>query len=72
MKTKIVSCHTADSKTVKQEILPLLVFPGVTLNNNSLGEQGNEGGGNGDTGRRAVLADRTGREVDVNVLGPMI
>jgi hypothetical protein len=32
MKTKIVSCHTADSKTVKQEvngtmILPPLVFP---------------------------------------------
>ncbi len=33
IKTKIVSCHTADSKPVKQEvngtvILPLLVFPG--------------------------------------------
>jgi hypothetical protein len=33
MNTKIVSCHTADSKPVKQEvngtvILPLLVFPG--------------------------------------------
>ncbi len=33
MKTKIVSCHTADSKLVKQEvngtvILPPLVFPG--------------------------------------------
>ncbi len=33
IKTKIVSCHTADSKTVKQEvndtvILPPLVFPG--------------------------------------------
>jgi hypothetical protein len=32
MKTKIVSCHTADSKPVKQEvngtmILPPLVFP---------------------------------------------
>ncbi len=32
IKTKIVSCHTADSKPVKQEanstmILPLLVFP---------------------------------------------
>jgi hypothetical protein len=33
MKAKIVSCHTADSKPVKQEvngtmILPPLVFPG--------------------------------------------
>jgi hypothetical protein len=33
IKTKIVSCHTADSKPVKQEvngtvILPPLVFPG--------------------------------------------
>ncbi len=33
IKTKIVSCHTADSKSVKQEvngtvILPPLVFPG--------------------------------------------
>jgi hypothetical protein len=33
LKTKIVSCHTADSKPVKQEvngtvILPPLVFPG--------------------------------------------
>ncbi len=33
IETKIVSCHTADSKPVKQEvngtvILPLLVFPG--------------------------------------------
>jgi hypothetical protein len=36
IKTKIVSCHTADSKQVKQEvnstvILPPLVFPGGTL-----------------------------------------
>jgi hypothetical protein len=36
IKTKIVSCHTADSKPVKQEvngtvILPPLVFPGLTL-----------------------------------------
>jgi hypothetical protein len=35
IKTKIVSCHTADSKQVKQEvygtgILPSLVFPVVT------------------------------------------
>jgi hypothetical protein len=34
IKTKIVSCHTADSKLVKQEvnstmILPPLVFPGL-------------------------------------------
>ncbi len=34
MKTKIVSCHTADSKPAKQEvndtvILPPLVFPGL-------------------------------------------
>jgi hypothetical protein len=34
IKTKIVSCHTADSKPVKQEvngtvILPPLVFPGL-------------------------------------------
>ncbi len=33
MKTQIVSCHTADSKPVKQEVngtvtLPPLVFPG--------------------------------------------
>jgi hypothetical protein len=36
IKTKIVSCHTADSKPVKQElngtaILPPLVFPGESL-----------------------------------------
>jgi hypothetical protein len=36
MKTKIVSCHTADFKPVKQEvngtmILPTLVFPGGTF-----------------------------------------
>jgi len=36
IKTKIVSCHTADSKPVKQEvsgtvILPPLVFPGSSL-----------------------------------------
>jgi hypothetical protein len=36
IKTKIVSCHTADSKPVKQEvnstvILPNLVFPARTL-----------------------------------------
>ncbi len=36
IKTKIVTCHTADSKPVKQEvngtvILPPLVFPGQTL-----------------------------------------
>ncbi len=35
IKTKIVSCHTADFKPVKQEvngtvILPPLVFPGAT------------------------------------------
>jgi hypothetical protein len=36
IKTKIVSCHTADSKPVKQEvngtvILPPLVFPGFIV-----------------------------------------
>jgi hypothetical protein len=36
IKTKIVSCHAANSKPVKQEvnstmILPYLVFPGVLL-----------------------------------------
>ena len=36
IKTKNVSCHTADSKPVKQEvnstvILPPLVFPALTL-----------------------------------------
>jgi hypothetical protein len=36
IQTKIVSCHTADSKSVKQEvdvtvILPPLVFPGFCL-----------------------------------------
>jgi len=36
MKTKIVSCHTTDSKPVKQEvkgtvILPPLVLPGSTM-----------------------------------------
>jgi hypothetical protein len=36
IKTKIVSCHTADSKTVEQEvngtvILPPLVFPETTI-----------------------------------------
>jgi hypothetical protein len=39
IKTKIVSCHTADSKPVKQEvngtvILPPLVFPALTLKKN--------------------------------------
>jgi hypothetical protein len=38
IKTKIVSCHTPDSKPVKQEvngtvILPPLVFPGLALAN---------------------------------------
>ncbi len=38
IKTKIVSCHTADSKPVKQEvnstvILPPLVFPGQGITN---------------------------------------
>ncbi len=38
IKTKIVSCHTADSKPVKQEdnstvILPPLVFPGPANTN---------------------------------------
>ncbi len=38
IKTKIVSCHTADFKTVKQEvngtvILPPLVFPDTTIRN---------------------------------------
>ncbi len=38
IRTKIVSCHTADSKPVKQEvnstaILPPLVFPAVRQNN---------------------------------------
>ncbi len=37
IKTKIVSCHTADSKPVKQEvnstlILPPLVVPALTFN----------------------------------------
>jgi hypothetical protein len=37
IKTKIVSCHTADSKPVKREvnstlILPPLVFPDLTIN----------------------------------------
>ncbi len=36
VKTKIVSCHTAESKPVKQEvigtvILPPLVFPAISL-----------------------------------------
>jgi hypothetical protein len=36
IKTKIVSCHTVDSKPVKQEvngtvILPPLVFPALTI-----------------------------------------
>jgi hypothetical protein len=36
IKTKIVSCHTANSKPVKQEvigtvILPPLVFPGLSI-----------------------------------------
>ncbi len=36
MKAEIVSCHTADSKPVKEEVngtekLPPLVFPGKTL-----------------------------------------
>ncbi len=41
IKTKIVSCHTDDSKPVKQEvnstvILPPLVFPGETYNLNKM------------------------------------
>jgi hypothetical protein len=39
IKTKIVSCHTADSKPVKQEVnstvtLPPLVFSGLAVNRN--------------------------------------
>jgi hypothetical protein len=38
IKTKIVSCHTADTKPVKKEvngieILPPLVFPALTFQN---------------------------------------
>ncbi len=41
IKTKIVSCHTADSKPVKQEvngtvILPPLVFPGLRVRHHNL------------------------------------
>jgi hypothetical protein len=41
IKTKLVSCHTADSETVKQEvngtvILPPLVFPDVLMNTHSV------------------------------------
>jgi hypothetical protein len=41
LKTKNVSCHTADSKPVKQEvngtmILPPLVFPGLNQHQRSL------------------------------------
>ncbi len=41
-KNKTVSCHTADSRPVKQEvngtvILPSLVFPGITLSGNVCG-----------------------------------
>jgi hypothetical protein len=41
IKAKIVSCHTADSKPVKQEvnctvILPALVFPGCSVKQPSL------------------------------------
>jgi hypothetical protein len=44
IKTKIVSCHTADSKPVKQEvngtvILPPLVFPGVNFMSTSWEEK---------------------------------
>jgi hypothetical protein len=40
IKTKIVSCHTANSKPVKQEVngtvtLPPLVFPGLAKDNPS-------------------------------------
>jgi hypothetical protein len=43
IKTKIVSCQTADSKPVKQEvngtvILPLLVFPGRIQNKANVGD----------------------------------
>jgi hypothetical protein len=39
MKTKIVSCHTADSKPVRQEVngtmkLPPLVFPALSIPEN--------------------------------------
>jgi len=48
IKTKIVSCHTADSKPVKQEvngtvILPPLVFPGLTFESNTIRSSTNEG-----------------------------
>ncbi len=38
MKTKIVSCHTSDSKPVKQEVngtVILLAFPGLTNSTNA-------------------------------------
>jgi hypothetical protein len=48
IKTKIVSCHTTDSKPIKQEvngtvILPPLVFPGFIMRPSSLCWEG--GGG---------------------------
>ncbi len=44
IKTKIVNCHTADTKPIKQEvngtvvILPTLVFPGKNMLLNLLGK----------------------------------
>jgi hypothetical protein len=45
IKTKIVNCHTADSKPVKQEvngtaILPTLVFPDIGIRKTTVGVQG--------------------------------
>jgi hypothetical protein len=55
IKTQIVSCHTADSKPVKQEvngkvILPPLVFPDVRVHNAP-------GGSTWQPNKQAVLAE---------------
>ncbi len=56
LKTKIVSCHTADSKPVKQEvngtvILPPLVFPGQSVRETE-GEKERERKRKGERGRK--------------------
>jgi hypothetical protein len=64
IKTKVVSCHVADSKPVKQEvnstvILPPIVFPASTSSSVTAGERG--GGGEGG-GRRKLDPLRKERE----------
>jgi hypothetical protein len=39
IKTKIVSCHTADSKPVKQEVNSAVIFPPLVFPGHNIGDK---------------------------------